>query len=143
MQNVNAIMTSNPAFCRIDTPLHAVARLMIDHDCGGIPVVDMEGRPLGFVTDRDVAVRIVAAGHFRDSTIAGDAMTTPCRTVNSNTSLEECTRLMETEKIRRVPIVDDDGRLSGIVSIADLARAGKDAATAEVVSEVSKPGLPH
>ena len=143
MANVSSIMTSNPAFCRIDTPLHAVARLMIDHDCGGIPVVDMEGKPLGFVTDRDVAVRIVAAGHFEESTIAGDAMTTPCRTVSSSTSLEECTRLMETEKIRRVPIVDDDGRLSGIVSIADLARAGKDTATAEVVSEVSKPGLPH
>lgn len=143
MQNVSSIMTSNPAFCRIDTPLHAVARLMIDHDCGGIPVVDMEGKPLGFVTDRDVAVRVVAAGQFQDSTIAGDAMTTPCKTVNANTSLEDCTRLMESERIRRVPIVDDDGRLSGIVSIADIALAGKDATTADVVTEVSKPGLPH
>lgn len=143
MQNVSSLMTSNPAFCRIDTPLDAVARLMIDHDCGGIPVVDMEGKPLGFVTDRDVAVRIVAAGHFEASSIAGDAMTAPCKTVNANTSVEECTQLMESAKIRRVPIVDDDGRLCGIVSIADLARAGKDAATAEVVSEVSKPGLPQ
>ncbi|TLX21982.1 CBS domain-containing protein [Thermomonas fusca] len=143
MQNVSSIMTSNPAFCRIDTPLHAVARLMIDNDCGGIPVVDMEGKPLGFVTDRDVAVRIVATGHFEASSIAGDAMSAPCKTVNTNTSLQECTKLMESEKIRRVPIVDDDGRLSGIVSIADLALAGKDSATAEVVSEVSKPGLPH
>ena len=143
MQNVSSIMTSNPAYCRIDTPLHAVARLMIDHDCGGIPVVDMDGKPLGFVTDRDVAVRVVAAGNFQDSTIAGDAMSTPCKTVSADTSLEECTRLMEAERIRRVPIVDDAGRLSGIVSIADLALAGKDQATVEVVSEVSKPGLPN
>lgn len=143
MSNVSAIMTSNPAYCRTETPLHAVARLMIDHDCGGIPVVDMDGKPLGFVTDRDVAVRVVAAGNFQDSTTAGDAMSSPCMTVKANTSLEDCTRLMEAERIRRVPVVDDEGRLSGIVSIADLALAGKHAATAEVVSEVSKPGLPR
>lgn len=143
MQTVSSVMTPNPACCRIDTPLHAVARLMIDHDCGGIPVVDMDGRPLGFVTDRDVAVRIVAAGRFDQDTIAGDAMSAPCKTVNADSSLYDCTSLMEIEKIRRVAIVDGDGRLSGIVSIADLARAGKDAATAEVVTHVSKPGVPH
>lgn len=143
MQTVSSLMTSNPACCRIDTPLHAVARLMIDHDCGGIPVVDQEGKPLGFVTDRDVAVRIVAAGGFSRDTVAGDAMSTPCKTVGAGTSLHDCTSLMEVEKIRRVPVVDDAGRLAGIVSIADLARAGKDAATAEVVTRVSEPGMPH
>lgn len=143
MQNVSSIMTPNPACCRVDTPLHAVARLMIDNDCGGIPVVDMDGKPLGFVTDRDVAVRIVAAGRFDQDTIASDAMSAPCKTVNLATSLYDCTSLMEVEKIRRVAIVDDHGKLAGIVSIADLARAGKDAATAEVVTRVSEPGLPH
>ena len=140
MSNVASIMTSNPACCRIDTPLHAVAQLMIDNDCGGIPVVDMDNKPIGFVTDRDIAVRAVASGRPGNQAIAGDAMTTPCRTIGADTSLYDCTCLMEAAKIRRVPVVDGDGRLSGIVAIADLALAGKDVATAEVVAKVSRPG---
>jgi CBS domain-containing protein len=111
---------------------------MIDNDCGQIPVVDAGGKPLGVVTDRDIAVRLVAAG--KAAATAADAMSSPCRFVAADSNVQDAIRMMESAKIRRVPVVDADGRLSGIVSIADIALAGKQEATAQVVKQVSEPG---
>jgi CBS domain-containing protein len=138
MATVSTVMTSNPACCTAQTPLREVARLMVDNDCGQIPVVDDARRPIGVVTDRDIAVRVVAQGGDTNTACAGDAMTSPVRTVSTETSLKDVVCAMEADQIRRVPVVDNDGRLAGIVSIADLALAGKDEATAEVVKEVSE-----
>ena len=139
MSDVTSVMTANPACCQRDTPLSKVAQMMIDHDCGQIPVVDAGNKPVGVVTDRDIAIRIVAPGKDPSSATAADAMSTPCMTVTSSTSLRDCVCLMEAEQVRRIPVVDDAGALVGIVAIADLALAGKNEATAEVVKEVSEP----
>lgn len=136
---VVTVMTPNPASCTVDTPLRDVARMMLDNDCGQIPVVDESQRPIGVVTDRDIAVRLVAEGRNTNEATAADAMSKPVRTVTTETSLTDCVCLMEAEQIRRVPVVDSSGRLAGIVAIADLALAGKQEATAEVVREVSEP----
>lgn len=143
MANVSSVMTANPACCTPQTPLRDVARMMIDNDCGQIPVVDDSQRPIGVVTDRDIAVRVVAEGRNANECCAGDAMSSPARTVSTETSLTDCVCLMEADQIRRVPVVDASGKLAGIVAIADLALAGKDRATAEVVKEVSEPGTHH
>ena len=137
--NVESVMTPNPACCMATTPLRDVARMMLDNDCGQIPVVDQSQRPIGVVTDRDIAVRIVAEGRDSNSATAGDAMSTPVRTVTTDTSLADCVCVMEADQIRRVPVVDASGKLAGIVAIADLALTGKQEATAEVVKEVSEP----
>ena len=137
--NVESVMTPNPACCMANTPLRDVARMMLDNDCGQIPVVDESQRPIGVVTDRDIAVRIVAQGRDSNSATAGDAMSTPVRTVTTDTSLADCVCVMEADQIRRVPVVDASGKLAGIVAIADLALTGKQEATAEVVKEVSEP----
>ena len=139
MADITSVMTTNPCCCRQDTPLRDVAQMMIDHDCGMIPVVDGDGRPVGAVTDRDIATRIVAAGKDAVSGCACDAMTSPVTTIDSATSLYDATCVMEAEKIRRVIVVDDAGKLVGIAAIADLALAGKDDATAQVVRQVSEP----
>jgi CBS domain-containing protein len=131
-------MTANPASCRPEAPIAQVAQLMIDHDCGQIPVVDADNKPLGVVTDRDIAVRLVAQG--RQQATAADAMSTPCQSVRTDGDVQDAVRMMEANKIRRVPVVDGHGRLAGIVSIADLALAGKQEATAQVVKQVSEPG---
>lgn len=141
--NVVSVMTPNPACCSAQTPLRDVARMMLDNDCGQIPVVDESQRPIGVVTDRDIAVRVVAEGRDTNNAVAADAMTTPARTVSTDTSLKDCICVMEADQIRRVPVVDESGRLAGIVSIADVALAGKDRATAEVVKEVSEPSTRH
>ena len=140
MAEITSVMTPNPASCRQDASLQAVANLMIQHDCGQIPVVDDAGAPVGVVTDRDIVVRAIAAGRDLSACSAGDVMSTPCRSVDAGTKVRDAVALMEAEKIRRVPVVDGDGRLVGIVSIADLALAGKSEATAQVVKEVSEPG---
>lgn len=137
--NVSSVMTPNPACCNATTPLRDVARMMLDHDCGQIPVVDEAQRPIGVVTDRDIAVRVVAEGRDAGQATAADAMSMPVRTVTTETSLKDAVCLMEADQIRRVPVVDGDGKLAGIVAIADLALAGKQQATAEVVREVSEP----
>jgi CBS domain-containing protein len=139
MTSVTSLMTANPACCNANTPLRDVARMMIDHDCGQIPVIDDKGVPLGVVTDRDIATRIVAEGRDTTSATARDAMSSPVQTVREDSSLKDAVCLMEASKIRRVPVVDASGTLTGIVSIADIALAGKTAATAEVVKEVSEP----
>ncbi|MFC5577642.1 CBS domain-containing protein [Lysobacter niabensis] len=136
---VVSVMTPNPACCTTATPLRDVARMMRDNDCGQIPVVDESQRPVGVVTDRDIAMRVVAEGRNSNEATAADAMSKPVRTVTTDTSLTDCVCLMEAEQVRRVPVVDAEGRLAGIVSIADLALAGKQEATAEVVREVSEP----
>lgn len=140
---VASVMTPSPACCAATTPLRDVARMMLDSDCGQIPVVDESQRPIGVVTDRDIAVRVVAEGRNSNEATAADAMTSPVRTVTTDTSLADCVCLMEADQIRRVPVVDGSGKLAGIVSIADLALAGKKEATAEVVREVSEPGTRH
>ena len=139
MSRVTSVMTANPACCTPQTSLREVAQMMIKNDCGQIPVVDDQNAPLGVVTDRDIAVRIVAEGRDINTACAGDAMSSPAQTVSEDSSLKDAVCLMEAAKIRRVPVVDSSGKLAGIVSIADLALAGKRKATAEVVREVSEP----
>lgn len=138
MASVSTVMTSSPATCNVNTLVRDVARMMLEHDCGQIPVIDAQGRPLGVVTDRDIAVRVVARGGDGTAT-AGDAMTSPIKTVRTDSDLKDCVCLMEEAQVRRVPVVDESGKLAGIVALADIALAGKSRATAEVVKEVSAP----
>jgi CBS domain-containing protein len=140
MANVTSVMTANPACCTAETPLRDVARMMIDNDCGEIPVVDDRGVPVGVVTDRDITVRIVAEGRDTMNATASDAMSAPVKTVREDSSLKDATALMESAKIRRVPVVGQGGKLTGIVSLADIALSAKDQLTADVVKEVSEPG---
>ena len=136
---VATVMTQCPACCTPRTPLSDVARLMVENDCGEIPVVeDMDSRKLvGVITDRDIAVRIVATGRNSAEASASDCMTSPCVSVSPETTLEACCELMELNKIRRVPVLDEAGGVVGIVSLADVVRNARASTTASVVKEVS------
>lgn len=137
---VSDIMTGEPVCCTPDTKLPEAAQLMCDHDCGEIPVIDSETsrRPVGVVTDRDIACRIVAKGSDARSASVRECMSSPCITVHPDMDLEECCRLLEERQIRRVPVVDEDGRCVGIVSQADIAIHAPEWETAELVREVSE-----
>jgi CBS domain-containing protein len=139
--NVRDVMTRNPAVCTSDTPLQDVARLMVTHDCGEIPVVDGQDslRPVGVITDRDITCRAIAEGLNPADLTAGDCMTTPVVTVAPDMDLDACCNLMESKQVRRVPVVDDRGRCCGIVAQSDIARKAKAALTSELVREVSEP----
>ena len=136
---VATVMTSCPACCTPNSSLTEVARLMVDNDCGEIPVVeDMKSRKLaGVVTDRDIATRVVAAGRNTAEACALDCMSSPAISVSPETTLKECCEVMETHQIRRVPVVDAEGGVVGIVSLADVVRNANTATTVAVVKEVS------
>ena len=138
---VKEVMTADPACCISETALQEVAQMMIDHDCGEIPVVESKETklPIGVITDRDIVCRTIARGlNPLDLTVA-DCMTKPCVTVTPDMSVEECSRIMEENKIRRVPVVDAGGCCCGIVALADIALRAQKGVTAEVVKEVSEP----
>jgi CBS domain-containing protein len=134
------LMTRNPACCTPETSLQEVARMMVDCNCGEIPVVDNHEsmRPIGAITDRDITCRSIAKGLNPLNMTAGDCMTSPCVTITLEASLEDCCRLMEENMIRRIPVVDGSGRCCGIVSQADIAQK-MDHIAAEVLRQVSQP----
>jgi CBS domain-containing protein len=138
---VKEVMTSDPACCIPETGLREVAQMMIDHDCGEIPVVENKEtkRPIGAITDRDIVCRSVARGLNPLDLRVADCMSKPCVTVTPDMSVEECSRIMEENQIRRVPVVDASGSCCGIVALADIALHAKRTIVGEVVKEVSQP----
>ncbi|HMJ24384.1 MAG TPA: CBS domain-containing protein [Pyrinomonadaceae bacterium] len=138
---VREVMTPDPACCTADTPLPTVARMMIESDCGEIPVVDNKSSkvPVGVVTDRDIVCRTIANGLNPLELTAADCMTKPVVTVTPDMSLEECTQIMEEKRIRRIPVVDERGSCCGIVALADIALQTGKRVAGEIIKEVSEP----
>ena len=138
---IREIMTGDPICCTRDTGLPEVARMMVEHDCGAIPVVEsrQSRRPVGVITDRDITCRAVALRKNPLEMTAGECMTPTAITVRPETSLEDCEHLMEQRQIRRMLVVDEQGCCCGMVSQADLARNASEHDLAEVVKEVSRP----
>src|SRR5436190_24388934 len=101
---VKEVMTTDPACCAPDTPLPEVAKMMVDNDCGEIPVLENK-IPIGVITDRDIVCRIVANNINPLESRAADCMSKPIVTVTPDMSIEECSSLLEENRIRRVPVV--------------------------------------
>jgi CBS domain-containing protein len=137
---VSNIMTPSPATCHRGTKLTEVAKLMHQCDCGAIPVVE-EGtnHPVGIITDRDITVRAVAEGRNPLELTAGDCMTTPVESISCKASLDECTDKMENSQVRRMVVVDQDGKICGIVAQADIAMYAPEDEVGELVHDVSTP----
>jgi CBS domain-containing protein len=138
---VREMMTTDPACCTADSSLPEVARMMVDKDCGEIPVVENTSSkvPIGVVTDRDIVCRTIANGLNPLDLTAADCMSKPIVTVTPDMLLEECCRIMKEKLVRRVPVVDDRGACVGIIALADIAlHTGKNVA-GHIVKEVSEP----
>src|SRR5689334_19563529 len=135
------LMTPNPACCTPETNLQQVAQLMVEEDCGCIPVVERQEnlKPVGIITDRDIACRTVARGKNPLEMTAGQAMSGPVVSVTPETSLKDCCQLMEAEQVRRLVVVDRNGSCCGVIAQADVARHTSKQQTGEVVHELSQP----
>ena len=138
---VREIMTENPVCCTPDTNLQEVARLMMENDCGLIPVVDSQEnrKPLGTITDRDITVRTVASGQNPTDIKASNIMSMGVATVKPETSVQECCNVMEDRKIRRILVIDNNGSCCGIVAQADVAEYGHSDLVSDMVEEISEP----
>ena len=136
-KTVKELMSSTPRTVSADQTIVDAARAMRDENVGLVPVVDGE-RLVGTVTDRDITIRVVAEQQDPASTRVQEIASTDLVTVDPQQDLDEALRLMAQHQVRRLPVVEEDGRLVGIVAQADVARAGSDAQTGELVEEISK-----
>jgi len=129
-------MTKNVRTTSSTSALREVAAIMRDGDVGAVPVVD-DGRLVGIVTDRDIVVRAIAEGMTADSAV-NLAMTTDLVTVKPDDYVFEAARLMGDKQVRRLPVVDSDGSLAGIIAMADVALSSEDEEQiAETLEEIS------
>ena len=132
------VMTPDPACCSVNATLDQVARLMVQNDCGEIPILDTADHPIGVITDRDIVCRVVAEGKNPTAHTVEECMTQPVQTVSVDMPVEEVIRVMEKHQIRRVPVVDENGCCMGIIAQADIAWAEPEEEVGEMVREVSR-----
>ena len=136
------VMTTNPACCTPGDNVARIATLMKDEDVGSIPVCeDSRSKKLvGIVTDRDLALKVVAEGRPAEGTRAEQVMTRRPVTCATNDDLDEAIQAMEQHQIRRILVVDNEGRLKGIIAQADIAMRNDDPRqTADAVRHISEP----
>ncbi len=130
------IMTTSVRTATRENTLTEVAAMMRDGDMGSVPVAE-NGKLVGIVTDRDIVVRSVAVGRGPDTSVA-EAMTTDIFSVKPDDFVFEAIRLMGDKQVRRVPVVDENGNLAGIIAIADIALEMEDEREiAETLEEIS------
>ena len=130
------IMASNVRTATRETSLREVATMMRDGDMGSVPVVE-DGRLVGIVTDRDIVIRSIADGKDASAPV-GEAMTAEIFSVRPDDFVFEAVRLMGDKQVRRVPVVDDNGALAGIIAMADVALEMEDQQEiAEALEEIS------
>ncbi len=137
------VMTPDPQCCTAETPLNEVAKLMVENDCGQIPVVDASKRLIGVVTDRDIVCRVVAKGKNPAAMTAQECMSQPVVSVDAETSLDDVLSTMEEKQIRRVPVVNESGVCCGIIAQADVALIARDSELGELIREVSRDSVAH
>ena len=137
---VRDAMTPDPVCCLTTDSAQKVAGILCKQNVGSIPVVaDHESRKLlGIITDRDLCCSVVASGLNPQSTPIEKFISLNPAVCREGESLDNCQQLMQERQVRRIPIVDGDGRVIGIVSLADLALKDKPENVAKTVAEVSK-----
>jgi CBS domain-containing protein len=130
-QSIREVMTKNPTVVTTDTNIVEAAKCFKDGDFGALIVTDGDD-VAGILTDRDIALRVVAEGRDPESTTAGDVCTKDVKSLSPDDSVEDAIKLVRTENVRRVPVVEG-AKAVGIVSIGDLAvERDKDSALADL-----------
>jgi CBS domain-containing protein len=131
------VMTERPRSVTAQTVLTEAAQLMASEDVGSLPILDGE-QLAGVVTDRDIVVRAIAKGIDPRAMSVGEVASSEVVTVHADDDLSNALDLMARYQVRRLPVVDDDNKLVGILAQADVALEGKDKAVGEMVEEISK-----
>ena len=143
MAKCSDVMTREPVSVEPDEAISRVAELMKSQDVGAVPVIETKAsrRLIGIITDRDIVVKVVAAGRDPKSTPVRQAMTSNPSTCREDEDVSDAVSRMSDRQVRRMPVVDAEGRLCGIIAQADIAtRVKKDKTTGELVEAISEPG---
>ncbi len=141
-RTVAEVMSTHLATVTSDSTVVGAARLMRDQDVG--PVLVTDGDTLaGILTDRDIAIRLVAEGRNPDEVQVAELMSADPKTARPDDNVKDVMRLMGKEQVRRIPIVDESGSLVGIVAQADIVLETDDARAQRTVEKISQPGGKH
>jgi len=138
---ISEVMTRDVQTVRPDQPVQDAASFMLSADAGSIPVTDGD-RLIGMITDRDIAVRGVAKGYGPDTPVR-ELMTDEVICVREEDDVEDVASRMSSAQVRRLPVIDGDERLCGIVSLGDLSRDGDGDSAAQALEGVSERGGKH
>jgi CBS domain-containing protein len=142
MKKCSEVMTKNPVCCLPTDTVSKAAQLMKDEDVGSIPVIEdvQTMKLIGIVTDRDLALQVVAPERDPGSTQVEDVMTYEVVTCRASDDVQKAVDAMSQHQLRRMPVIDSDHRIVGIISQADVAtRVEKSEEVAEMVKEISQP----
>jgi CBS domain-containing protein len=144
MKNCQEIMTKNPECCLASDKVYAIAQRMQSENVGALPVVEnhQTKKLIGIVTDRDLAVRVVAASRDATNTQAGDVMTPNPLSCHPFDDLDATLEVMARQQIRRIPVVDENGQVVGIIAQADVAiRLDNHDKAGQIIGQISQPDL--
>ena len=141
MTKISEVMTTDVETIEADQTVREAASFMLRADAGSIPVTDGE-RLIGMITDRDIAVRGVAQGRGPDTTVR-ELMTDDVVSVRADDNVDDVAAKMSEAQVRRVPVIDQDDKLCGIVSLGDLSRETGGEAASQALEGVSRPGGQH
>jgi CBS domain-containing protein len=142
MKKCSEVMTKNPTCCLPADAVSKAAQWMKKENVGSIPVIESEQNKklIGIVTDRDLALKVVADGRDVKSTTVADIMTHKIITCHVNDDLQKAVDAMAEHQLRRMPVVDNEHKIVGIISQADVAtRVNQPEETAKMVKDISKP----
>jgi CBS domain-containing protein len=138
---VSEVMTRDVRTVHPDQPVQEAASFMLSTDSGSIPVTDGD-RLIGMITDRDIAVRGIAKGHGPETPVR-DLMTDDLVVVRDDDDVEHAATKMSEAQVRRLPVIDQDEQLCGIVSLGDLSREADEDCAVEALGGISQPGGEH
>jgi CBS domain-containing protein len=136
-KSIRDVMSSNPCTIDADKSVSYAAKMMKQEDVGIAPVVQ-DDQLVGTLTDRDIVVRVVAEGKNPESLPVREVASTDLVTIDPDQDLSEALQLMARHQVRRLPVVEEGGRVVGVVAQADVAREAKDKQTGQLVEEISK-----
>ena len=136
-QSIKDVMSSDPCTIDADKSVAYAAKMMRDEDVGLAPIVEGD-KLIGMLTDRDIAIRVVAEGQDPDQVTVREVASKQVVTIDPQQDLDEALRIMAKHQVRRLPVVEEDGRLVGVVAQADVAREGDDTETGQLVQEISQ-----
>ena len=141
---IREIMTRDPACCVLSDTAQTVAQILCDRNVGSMPVVaDQQSRTLvGMITDRDLCCSVIAQGLDPKTTPIERFISLPPLACRDGENVETCERLMQEHQVRRIPVIDAEDRIIGIVSQADLALHDKPERVSKTVAEISKTSRP-
>jgi len=143
---VRDIMTTGVKTIAGTANLQELAKLMSDHDIGAVPVVEVagNGKVIGIVTDRDIVIRAVAQGKVPAEVEVSHVMSSRIFTVREDDDLDKVFALMSEKQVRRVPVVDAEDRIVGIIAQADVATESDESKkVANVIESISEPAGNH